>query len=175
MKNAIYLLVIAVLSLTGCNADIKQSESGEELVEEMHTEEMDAEEMHEEGMHAENMHEDNDGHEQHNGSMMGAGIDASTPHDESLTAIVDGYLEIKNALEADDKDGAAAGGKVLIAAFNNYDMTKLTKDNHEEYMEIVENAKEHAEHIVESNLAHQKEHFEELSTDITDLIALIGQ
>lgn len=166
MKNAIYLILIAVLPLTGCDNDKTQSESIEEHAEEMHAE----------GMHEEDLHEDAGDHEQHNASMMGeGGVDASTPHDESLVAIVDGYLEIKNALKADDKDGAAAGGKALITAFNDYDMTKLTKNNHEEYMEIVENAKEHAEHIVESALAHQKEHFEELSTDVSDLIALMGQ
>ncbi len=166
MKNTIYLILIAVLPLTGCDNDKTQPESIEEHAEEMHAE----------GMHAEDLHEDAGDHEQHDDSRMGeGGIDATTPHDASLASIVDGYLEIKKALKADNKDGAAAGGKALITAFNDYDMTKLTKDNHEEYMEIVENAKEHAEHIVKSALAHQKEHFEELSTDINDLIALMGQ
>jgi hypothetical protein len=41
-------------------------------------------------------------------------------------------------------------------------------------MEISESAKEHAEHIVKSPLEHQREHFESLSTDVSDLVALLG-
>jgi hypothetical protein len=41
-------------------------------------------------------------------------------------------------------------------------------------MEILESAKEHAEHIVKKPIDHQREHFETLSTDITDLITLLG-
>ena len=41
-------------------------------------------------------------------------------------------------------------------------------------MEILESAKEHAEHIVKSPIDHQREHFEVLSTDIKDLIGLVG-
>ena len=41
-------------------------------------------------------------------------------------------------------------------------------------MEIYESAKEQAEHIVKSPMDHQREHFEVLSTDINDLISLLG-
>ena len=53
-------------------------------------------------------------------------------------------------------------------------MTKLTDAQHKEYMEIVENAKEQAEHIVKSPIDHQREHFEVLSNDVNDLITLLG-
>ena len=53
-------------------------------------------------------------------------------------------------------------------------MSKLTGDTHTKYMEITESAKEHAEHIVKSPIDHQREHFEALSTDMTDLVALLG-
>jgi len=41
-------------------------------------------------------------------------------------------------------------------------------------MEIYENSKEQLEHIVKSPIDHQREHFEVLSTDLNDLITLIG-
>ena len=53
-------------------------------------------------------------------------------------------------------------------------MTKLSAETHKEYMEIMESAKEHAEHIIKSDLKHQREHFLALSTDIIDLVALLG-
>lgn len=90
------------------------------------------------------------------------------------TMIVDSYLQIKNALVEDNKKEAAKAGKMMLTAFSNFDMTKLTGEQHKEYMEILESAKEHAEHIVKSPIDHQREHFEVLSTDIKDLIVLIG-
>ena len=53
-------------------------------------------------------------------------------------------------------------------------MTALTGTTHNEYMEILESAKEHAEHIVKSPIDHQREHFEVLSTDVNDIITLLG-
>jgi len=62
----------------------------------------------------------------------------------------------------------------LLTAFKGFDMSKLSGNTHKEYMEILENAKEQAEHIEKSPIDHQREHFEVLSTDITDMIALLG-
>lgn len=53
-------------------------------------------------------------------------------------------------------------------------MTKLSGNTHEQYMEIMESAKEHGEHIAKSDIDHQREHFEALSADMNDLIALLG-
>lgn len=40
----------------------------------------------------------------------------------------------------------------------------------------MDDAKEHAEHIGENagNIKHQREHFQELSTDVYDLLKLVG-
>ncbi len=101
-------------------------------------------------------------------------IEASTQKNEATSGIIDSYLQIKNALVKDSNDGAAEGGKALLTAFSEFDMSGLTEDQHKEYMEILEDAKEQAEHIVKSPIDHQREHFEVLSTDINDLIALVG-
>ena len=81
---------------------------------------------------------------------------------------------VKNALVADNKNNAAKGATALLKAFSNFDMTKLTGETRNEYMEIAESAKEQAEHIIENPIDHQREHFETLSTDINDLITLLG-
>lgn len=62
----------------------------------------------------------------------------------------------------------------MIAAFDKFDASKLDAGKKKEYAEIAESAKEHAEHIIKSELDHQMEHFEGLSKDLKDLFALIG-
>jgi len=43
-----------------------------------------------------------------------------------------------------------------------------------ELKDIVEDAVEHAEHISESDIAHQREHFKVLSKDVIDMVAITG-
>ena len=92
----------------------------------------------------------------------------------ATSAILDAYFEIKNGLVADSKEKTANGGNSLLTAISKFDMSKLSGETHKEYMEIAESAKEHAEHIVKSPIDHQREHFEALSIDITDIVALLG-
>jgi len=101
-------------------------------------------------------------------------INISTQKNAATTSIIDAYIQIKNGLVADNKNDAVKGGTALLAAFAKFDMSTLKGDIHKEYMEIMESAKEHAEHIVKSDIAHQREHFEVLSTDVNDLITLLG-
>ncbi|HBR54828.1 MAG TPA: hypothetical protein DEA82_11870, partial [Flavobacteriaceae bacterium] len=44
----------------------------------------------------------------------------------------------------------------------------------QELKDIIEDATEHAEHISESDMAHQREHFKILSKDVTDMVAITG-
>lgn len=101
-------------------------------------------------------------------------IETSAEKNPATTPVIDAYLQIKNGLVAGDKDAAAEGGSALAAAFSDFDVTKLSGDTHSQYMEIMESAKEHGEHIAKSDINHQREHFEALSTDMNDLIALLG-
>jgi hypothetical protein len=131
----------------------------------------------EDGHHMEASHDNSDGH--HGGDKASSkanmrDIEANTQKNMATTPIVDAYIQIKNALVIDDKDDAAKGAKALLNAFSEFDMTKLTGETHNEYMEIAESAKEQAEHIIENPIDHQREHFETLSTDISDLITLLG-
>ncbi len=121
-------------------------------------------------------HDNNDGHHD-NDATSNTGkreIEASTQKNAATTPIINAYLQIKNGLVDDNKKEAAKAGKIMLTAFSNFDMTKLTGEQHKEYMEILESAKEHAEHIIKSPIDHQREHFEVLSTDIKDLIVLVG-
>lgn len=88
--------------------------------------------------------------------------------------IIGDYLTLKNALVADDKDAAAKAGEKLVSALENFDKSKYKGAQRAELTDIIEDATENAEHIANSAIAHQREHFDVLSKDMIDLIAIIG-
>lgn len=88
--------------------------------------------------------------------------------------IIDNYLELKNALVADNQDKAASSGSALAKALEDFDTGKFDEGKQEELMEIIEVAKEHGEHIAKSDIDHQRVHFEEMGKDMVDLIAIAG-
>ncbi len=90
------------------------------------------------------------------------------------TMIIDGYLLVKNSLVADDNNKAAETSKVLLEALQSFDTSGFSADEQKELAEIIEDAIEHAEHIIKSPIDHQREHFEVLSKDVVDLIAIVG-
>ncbi|TRX35161.1 DUF3347 domain-containing protein [Flavobacterium sp. ZT3R18] len=98
------------------------------------------------------------------------------PNSFSIKEIVANYLSLKNALTKDDSNGAADAGKALVETMAKIDMKKLTGKQMKSYMDIADDAKEHAEHIGDNagNIAHQREHFVLLSKDINDLIKTFG-
>lgn len=195
MKKVIGILAVALLSLTISCKDNK-GEQKDEMHNEMsdnHTKyacpmkcegdktydeagscpkcgmDLEAVETHN---HSEANHED--GHDHGNNESTERTITQNSTKNTATSAILDAYFEIKNGLVADSKETTATGGNSLIAAIEKFDMSKLTGDTHTKYMEIAESAKEHAEHIVKSPIDHQREHLEALSTDMTDLVALLG-
>ena len=95
--------------------------------------------------------------------------------DQIDTIILD-YIYLKNKLANDDTNGAAEEGKQLFASFKTVNVNSLNAKQKAEYLDIADDAKEHAEHIGLNggNISHQREHFASLSKDISDLITLLG-
>jgi hypothetical protein len=162
LKVATGILSIAFVTLTAmsCKSETKQTDSNEN----MHT--MEADHHNDESQDHASMN--------HESTSQDINFETTNQKNPATTPIIDAYLQIKNGLVADSKDDAAHGAKTLLVAFSAFDMTKLNEDKHKAYMEILESAKEHAEHIVKSPIDHQREHFEALSTDINDMVALLG-
>jgi hypothetical protein len=94
----------------------------------------------------------------------------------SIEQVLNNYLALKNALVTDNGKAAANAGKQLFSTFKNIDIKVIPVNKQEAYIEIAENAKENAEHIVANagKIDHQREHLASLSKDITDLITLFG-
>ena len=101
-------------------------------------------------------------------------LKSSAENPKILSGLIDSYLVLKNALVNDDNKKAASSAQIMLKAFTDFDMNQLSETQHKEYMEISENSQEQLEHIIKSPIDHQREHFEILSTDLSDLITLIG-
>lgn len=94
----------------------------------------------------------------------------------SIDPVIKDYLILKNALTADDDKAAADAGKQLFSTLNGADIKAIPGDKLKDYTEIVDNAKENAEHIGANagKIDHQREHLASLSKDMADLIELLG-
>lgn len=87
--------------------------------------------------------------------------------------VLDNYLQIKDALVGENQERAAKAGGDLATALAGFE-TQEYEEQQQELKEIIEVAKEHAEHISSSDIAHQREHFDMMSVDIRDLVAITG-
>lgn len=105
-----------------------------------------------------------------------AQVSASVQDDTLVKEVLQAYLDMKNALAADQSKEAATSGEKLLSALNTFPVSSLTSAQQSEVNEIVSDAKEHAEHIGENagNIKHQREHFQELSNDMYDLLKQVG-
>jgi hypothetical protein len=103
-----------------------------------------------------------------------ASVDGKVKAD--LKTIVDHYLHIKNALAKDNASEAANGGKALAETMNVVNKSLLSADQKKIYEENEEDLREHAEHISKNanNIAHQREHFSQMSEDMYALAKAFG-
>ena len=108
------------------------------------------------------------------GSQAAEDMPGSENEDSQTGRIVNDYLELKDALVADNTEDAAKAGEGLVTAFEGFDISEYEEGQQQELTEIIEDAKEHAEHITMSDMAHQREHFEILSIDLVDLLEITG-
>ena len=115
---------------------------------------------------------------QNNPSEKVGVLDTDSPVATSdyVNDIIISYINLKNKLVSDDSKGAADKGKALLVSFNQFDTNTLTANQKKEYLDIADDAKEHAEHIGDNGgkIEHQREHFVTLSKDMDDLIQLFG-
>lgn len=110
--------------------------------------------------------------------MESANTSETATADESQSAgvdqIIENYLQVKEALVNDNQGKAASAGGKLAAAFEAFDVEGTESGQQQEMIDIIEDAQEHAEHITESDIDHQREHFEILSKDVKDMLAITG-
>lgn len=149
MTIKIYLMVLVTLTAMSCKDANQEKEVSEPMSSEMYQEDVD--------------------NQEGSGKMM-----AENAGNNATNTIIDNYLQLKNALVADDQEAAAQAGGKLVGEFENFDKSNYSSEEQQELTDIIEDAKEHAEHIAESAIDHQREHFDILSKDVIDMIAITG-
>ena len=90
--------------------------------------------------------------------------------------ILAGYINLKNSLAADNGSDAAKNGQEILDALAKFDASSLSPEQKKVFLGLVGDIKENSEHINENGnkIEHQREHFEMLSKDMTDLIKSMG-
>jgi hypothetical protein len=94
----------------------------------------------------------------------------------STDVIVAGYIDLKNSLAEDDGNGAAKGGQEILDALSKFNASSLTPEQKKVFTGLIGDLQENSEHINKNadKIHHQREHFEMLSKDMTDLIKATG-
>lgn len=123
-------------------------------------------------------HDNSDGHhdtEPHEGVEHEHGSESHGNMSKTeKVELLNDYLGLKNALTMDDENKASEIAGKMVETIKGFDVSTYTESEQSEIKDILETALEHAEHIAKSPIAHQREHFKELSTDIIDLVAITG-
>ena len=96
--------------------------------------------------------------------------------ESAANEVISSYIDLKNALAINDSKGAADAGNKMVEAMNKIDKASLTAEKQKVYDDVVDDAKEHAEHIGKNNgnIKHQREHFDMLSKDMYDFVKVFG-
>ena len=158
LSMGILAIVFATLTVASCKDAKKEQNNEEEHQSEMSTEEN----------HSEMNHDNSDGH--HDGEKKEMAMNGNG----ASQVILNDYFNLKDALVSDDNAKAKELGATLAKSLENLDVTKYGDAQKTELNEIIEDAVEHAEHISESPMEHQREHFKILSKDLTDMVAITG-
>lgn len=118
--------------------------------------------------HSEMNHDNSNGHHDSDKKEMAMSGDGNSE------VILYEYFNLKDALVADDNAKAKELGASLATSLGKLDVSSYTDTQKADLKDIIEDAVEHAEHISESDIAHQREHFKILSEGVTDMVAITG-
>lgn len=87
-----------------------------------------------------------------------------------LTPVLTDYYGVKDALVAGDPKAAATSAAAMLKAVGEVDMKALAEKDHMAFMQLKDKLSFDARHISESSdIAHQREHFATLSTNMAAL------
>jgi len=89
----------------------------------------------------------------------------------AINQAVKNYLDLKNALAADDSKAANDAAKKFTDALKQVSPDKMSADQKQSWQKYGEKLRFDGEHISVSNdIAHQREHFGSLSNNLYDLL-----
>lgn len=103
-------------------------------------------------------------------------VEETVVRTDGIAPILSGYLDMNNALADDNSEGAAEAGNKLLSGLEDVEMNTIPEDKTDAYLELAALVKEGAEFIIEDKgqIEFQREHLEDLTEDMLDLIDLLG-
>ncbi len=109
-------------------------------------------------------------------SKMNERMDVDKTFQSQLNGVFEAYLALKNALVADDPEGAQSSAKNVSSNLEKVDMKLLDKENaHNHWMTLQKEMKSSADAIGStSTITEQRDHFNHLSSHMIGSIQLFG-
>ena len=96
--------------------------------------------------------------------------------ENQLKTVFDNYFSLKDALVKSDGNTTSTKAKGLLTALDAVQMNKLSNEEHTVWMKVMKDLAFDAEHIAETkDVAHQRDHFMNLSKNMYELIKVSKQ
>ena len=96
---------------------------------------------------------------------------ANAQSNTNIKKVLDAYIQLKDALVKSDGASSSSASKTLLTAIQEVNMSELNTETHTQWMKVVNDLKEDAEHINETKeITHQRDHFMSLSTNLYSVI-----
>jgi hypothetical protein len=96
---------------------------------------------------------------------------ANAQSNTGINKVFNAYIQLKDALVKSDGTSSSSASKTLLTAIKEVNMSELNTETHTQWMKVVNDLKEDAEHISETKeIAHQRDHFMSLSTNLYSVV-----
>ena len=96
---------------------------------------------------------------------------ANAQTNTGINKVLSAYIQLKDALVKSDGTSSSNASKTLLIAIQEVNMSELNTDTHAQWMKVVNDLKEDAEHISETKeITHQRDHFMSLSKNLYAVI-----
>ncbi len=96
---------------------------------------------------------------------------ANAQSNSSINKVLNAYIQLKDALVKSDGTSSSSASKTLLNSIQEVNMNELNTETHTQWMKVVNDLKEDAEHITETKeITHQRDHFMSLSTSLYSVI-----
>jgi len=96
---------------------------------------------------------------------------ANAQSNSSINKVLNAYIQLKDALVKSDGASSSSASNTLLTSIQEVNMNELNTETHTQWMKVVNDLKEDAEHINETKeITHQRDHFMSLSKNLYAVI-----
>ena len=90
---------------------------------------------------------------------------------KGINKVLNAYIQLKDALVKSDGTNSTSASKTLLTAIQEVNMSELNTETHTQWLKVVNDLKDDAEHISETKeITHQRDHFMSLSKNLYAVI-----